>query len=140
MKLFNTQTQINYSREAIQYSTLSKKAQTWNYVVTPWLHSERNKADVSGKLLPRNVTACYISFPSCNKKVDCSAWETWLSFQLSEAQWPKLTPSMSIMFSPALYFSAASLRLTMKKYREHYSPNSMFEHSVFSQFIVLKTY
>lgn len=142
MKLFNTHTQTSYSRETIQYATLPKKAQTWNYAVTPWLRSERNKAVVSGKLLLRNVTACYISFLSCNKKVYCSAWETWLSFQLSEPQWPKLTPSVSIIniFSLALYFSAASLRLTMKTHREHYSPKSMFVHSIFSPFIMFKTY
>lgn len=71
-------------------------------------------------------------------------WETWLSFQLSEAQWPKLQPSMSIitLFSPIMLGGAASQRLTMEKNIEHYSPNRtcIFEHPTSSQFTAFKSY
>lgn len=44
-------------------------------------------------------------------------WETWLSFQSSETQWPKLQPYVSIitLFSPIMFGGIASLRLTEGK-------------------------
>lgn len=70
-------------------------------------------------------------------------WETWLSFQLSEVQWPKLQSSMSVitLFSPVMFGGAANLRLTTEKNIEHYSSNSicMFEHPTTSQFTVFKS-